>query len=140
MLHTLLWVTAAPVNETDMKLLPNSFKHLKTIIKLLGLVIIGAICKLDAGFDSKKNRRLVQQIKCKPNIKENPRNRQKPQRGPKRFFDADIYKLRFRVERSFAWEDKFRRLIIRWKRIHQRHMGFHFITFTFINLREFCSV
>jgi len=123
-----------------MKLLPKSLKHVKAMINLIGLIIVGSIFNLDSGFDSKENRKFVRQLKCKPNIKENPRNRQKPKRGRKRFFDSVIYKLRFHVERTFAWEDKFRRLVIRWEHIHQRHMGFHLIAFTLINLRDFCSV
>jgi hypothetical protein len=44
-----------------------------------------------------------------PNIKENPRNRKRPKRGRKRLFNAAIHALRMRVERTFAWEDKFKR-------------------------------
>lgn len=132
-------MAAAPVNESDITLLHPSFKHLKTVIMAIGLTIAGAIFNLDSGFDSKRNRRLVYRFGMKPNIKENPRNRKSVKRGPKRFFDAEIYKLRYKMERTFAWEDKFKRLLIRFEHIHQRHMGFHFMAFTFINLREFCG-
>lgn len=132
-------LAAAPVNESDMTLLPAAFSQLKMIINLLGLIIAGAIFNLDAGFDSKHNRKLVRRLKCQPNIKENPRGRKKPKRGRKRFFDAIIYKLRFRVERTFAWEDKFRRLTVRWEHIHSRHLAFHLIAFSLINLRDFCA-
>jgi transposase len=132
-------MTAAPVNEVDMTLLKASLKDFNTIVKLVGLIIVGAILNLDAGFDTKDNRKSIWNNKMIPNIKENPRNRQSIKRGRKRFFDEDIYKLRFTVERSFAWEDKFKRLLIRFERFHQRHMAFHLIAFTFINLREFCG-
>ena len=56
-----------------------------------------------------------------PNIKEHPRNRKRPKRGRKRLFNAAIYALRMRVERTFAWEDKFKRLLLRFERIQQRH-------------------
>lgn len=132
-------MAAAPVNEVDIGLLHPSFKYLKTVMLTIGLTLAGAIFNLDSGFDSKRNRRLIQRFGMKPNIKENPRNRKRAKRGHKRFFDEQTYKLRFHVERTFAWEDKFKRLLIRFERIHQRHMGFHFIAFTFINLREFCG-
>ena len=132
-------MAAASVNESDIVLLHPSFKHLKAVFLAVGITLAGAIFNLDSGFDSKRNRRLVQRFGMLPNIKENPRNRQRAKRGPKRFFDETIYKLRFHVERTFAWEDKFKRLLIRFERIHQRHMGFHFIAFTLINLREFCG-
>jgi transposase len=133
-------MAAAPVNESDMKLLPTSLKYLKATITAIGLIIAGAIFNLDSGFDSTKNRRVIQQLAMKPNIKENPRNRQKAKRGRKRFFDEIIYKLRFSVERTFAWQDKFRRVVIRWERIHKRHMGFVFIAFNLVNLRGVCGV
>jgi transposase len=131
-------MTAAPVNEVDMTLLTASLSHFRNVVKAIGLIIAGTILNLDAGFDTKENRKAVWNCKLKPNIKENPRNRKYAKRGRKRFFNEDIYKLRFIVERTFAWEDKFKRLLIRFERIHQRHMGFHFMAFTFINLREFC--
>jgi transposase len=75
----------------------------------------------------------------KPNIKENPRNRKKPKRRCKRFFDEVLYKLRFTIERTFAWEDKFKRLLLRFETKQIRHLGFKLIAFTLINLREFCG-
>ena len=48
----------------------------------------------------------------RPNINENKRNRKATKRGRKRFFCASIFKERFNtIERVFAWEDKFKRLI-----------------------------
>ncbi len=75
----------------------------------------------------------------KPNIKENPRNRQQPKRGRKRFFDEVGDKLRFTIERVFAWEDKFKRLLLRFETKQIRHLGFKLIAFTLINPREFCG-
>ncbi len=132
-------MAAAAINESDIVLLHPSFKHLKAVVLTIGIILAGVVLNLDSGFDSKRNRRLVQRFGMMANIKENPRNRQRAKRGCKRFFDEEIYKLRFHVERTFAWEDKFKRLLIRFERIHQRHMGFHFIAFTLINLREFCG-
>jgi hypothetical protein len=48
-----------------------------------------------------------------PNITENPRNRKRPKRGRKRFFNEAIHALRARVDRTFAWEDQFKRLLLR---------------------------
>jgi hypothetical protein len=131
-------MTVAPVNEVDMTLLGACLKDFKKVVKEVGLDLAGTILNLDAGFDTKDNRKKVWWSGMKPNIKENPRNRQSPKRGRKRFFDLEIYKLRFTVERSFAWEDKFKRLLIRFERIHQRYFCFKLIAFTFINLRDFC--
>ena len=44
-----------------------------------------------------------------------------------------------RVERTFAWEDKFKRLLLRFERIQQRHYGMKLLGYTMINLRRFCG-
>ena len=52
-----------------------------------------------------------------PNINENPRGRKTPKRGRKRLFVTAIFQERFRtIERVFAWEDKFKRLLLRFER------------------------
>ncbi len=73
-----------------------------------------------------------------PNIPENTRNRKRPKPGPKRIFDATIHELRLVVERTFAWEDKFKRLLLRFERIQSRHLGFKRVAYALINLRRFC--
>ena len=132
-------LTMAPVNEVDLVLLPEGLKDLKRVVRAAGLAVSGAVLNLDAGFDSKANRKCVFNAGLKPNIKENPRNRQKLKRGRKRFFDNALYKLRFIVERTFAWEDKFKRLLLRFEIKQSHHLGFKLIAFTLINLREFCG-
>ena len=72
-----------------------------------------------------------------PNIPENPRNRKRTRRGRKRFFNEAIHALRMRVERTFAWEDKFKRLLMRFEHIQQRHYGMKLMAYTLINLRVF---
>ena len=132
-------LTVAPVNEVDLGLLPDGLRDLKRVARVVGLDVTGAVLNLDAGFDSKANRKCIFNAGLTPNIKENPRNRQKPKRGRKRFFDEIRYKLRFTVERTFAWEDKFKRLLLRFETKQVRHLGFKLLAFTLINLREFCG-
>jgi hypothetical protein len=38
-----------------------------------------------------------------------------------------------------AWEDKFKRLLLRFERIQQRHYGMKLMAYTLINLRKFCG-
>jgi hypothetical protein len=130
----------APVNQTDMVLFPEGLKTLKRMAKMTGLVLKGAYLNLDGGFDSKHNRKMIFHAGMIPNIKENPRNRTTTKRGRKRLFNEAIHALRARVERTFAWEDKFKRLLLRFERIQQRHYGMKLMAYTLINLRAFCSV
>jgi hypothetical protein len=49
----------APVNETDMVLLPEGLNALKKVAKMVGLDLGGAYLNLDAGFDSTYNRKMI---------------------------------------------------------------------------------
>jgi len=72
-----------------MVLFPEGLKTLKQVAKEVGLDLRGAYLNLDGGFDSTRNR--------------------------KRLFNTVIHALRMRVERTFAWEDKFKRLLLRFE-------------------------
>ena len=123
-----------------MVLFPEGPHALKQVAKEVGLDLRGAYMNLDGGFDSTRNRKIIFNAGMIPNIKENPRNRKRPKRGRKRLFNATIHALRLRVERTFAWEDKFKRLLLRFERIQQRHYGMKVMAYTLINLRAFCSI
>ena len=41
----------------------------------------------------------------------------------RRFCNAAMHTFRMRVERTFAWEDQCKRLLLRFERIQQRHYG-----------------
>src|SRR5215831_20069455 len=133
-------VPVAPVHETDMVLFPEGLQALKRVAKEVGLDLRGAYVNLDGGFDSRANRKCIFNAGMIPNITENPRNRKTTKRGRKRFFNEAIHALRMRVERTFAWEDKFKRLLLRFERIQQRHYGMKVMAYTLINLRAVCGI
>jgi hypothetical protein len=137
--YVLAPVPVAPVNETDMVLLPQGLHALKQMAREVGLDLRGAYLNLDGGFDSTHNRKCIFNAGMIPNIPENTRNRKYTKRGRKRLFNAAIHALRMHVERTFAWEDKFKRLLLRFERIQQRHYGMKLMAYTLINLREFCG-
>ena len=136
--YVLAPLPVAPVNEADTVLLPEGLKALKRVAKLTGLGLKGSYLNLDGGFDSTSNRKAIFNAGMIPNIKENPRNRQRPKRGRKRWFNQAIHALRDRVERTFAWEDKFKRLLLRFEYHQRRHYGMKLMAYTLINLRRFC--
>lgn len=127
----------APVNEADTVLLPAGLKEFKRGAKLTGVVLAGAYLNLDGGFDSKANRKAIFNAGMMPNIKENLRNRTSPKRGRKRWFNAVVHTLRERVKRTFVWEDKFKRLLLRCEHIQQRHYGMKLMAYTLITVRRF---
>ena len=138
--YVLAPLPVAPVNATDMVLLPEGLRALKKVAKEVGLDLRGASFNLDGGFDSTRNRKCIFNAGLIPTIPENPRNRKRTKRGRKRFFNEAIHALRMRVERTFAWEDKFKRLLLRFERIQQRHYGMKLMAYTLLNLRGFCGL
>lgn len=134
-------MTYAAVNINDVVLLPDSFKELRRVARLIELDLTGIECNLDTGFDSKQNRKLVWNTGMKPNIPENPRNRDtsKPKRGRPRYYNIKSYRQRFSVERTYAWEDAYRSLVIRYDRKSSNYMGRKLLAYTLINLRYFCG-
>jgi transposase len=137
--YVLAPLPVAPVNTADTVLLPEGLKTLKRVAKRTGLGLRGSYLNLDGGFDSQSNRKAIFNAGMIPNIKENPRNRKRPKRGRKRLFNAAIHALRERVERTFAWEDKFKRLLLRFEHLQRRHYGMKLMAYTLINLRRFCA-
>jgi transposase len=117
----------------------NLKEHLQTAfksIKQLGLDFRGAYFNADSAFDTKAARKVCFNHGVIPNIAENKRNRKYPKRGRKRFFNPEVYKHRFSSERSFAWIDKFRAVLLRFDRKDVYFMGGHYVAFAMINLRH----
>ena len=98
-----------------------------------------SIVSLDGAYDCRLNRKAIFNRDMVPNISPNSRGRKRPKRGRKPRFDPAIFEERFRtIERLFAWEDKFRRLLLRFERLSQLHYAFKTIAYTMINLRHYC--
>jgi transposase len=98
--------------------------------------IAGAYFNADSAFDTRAARKTCFNHGVIPNIPENQRNRKQPKRGRKRLFNAAVYRRRFTAERTFAWVDKFKRLLIRFERYDACFLGAHYIAFAMINLRH----
>ena len=91
---------------------------------------------LDGVYDCRRNRKAIFNRGIVPNINPNPSGRKSAKRGRKPFFDAAIFKERFNtIERVFGWEDKFRRLLLRFERLSQLHYAFKTLAYAMINLR-----
>jgi hypothetical protein len=115
----------------------NLKAHLQTAfkeMKRLGLAIEGAYFNADMAFDTIEARKTCFNHGLIPHIPENPRHRKQTKRGRKQLFNPDIYQNRFGAERTFAWVDKFKRLLIRFERNDICFLGAHYIAFTMINL------
>ena len=58
---------------------------------------------------------------------------------PEALFNAAIHTIGMRGERTLAWEDTCKRLLLRFERMQQRHYGMKLLGYTMINLRAFCG-
>jgi transposase len=130
---------AAAGNRNESPLLRDALPKLSEMARAIGMDLRGSTVSLDGVYDCRANRRAIFNRNMRPNIPENRRGRKTPKRGRKRHFDAAIFEERFRtIERVFAWEDKFRRLLLRFERISQVHYAFKTLAYTLINLRHYC--
>lgn len=48
----------------------------------------------------------------------------------------DIYKERYKIERCFAWEDTYRKLVIRYEKLQCTFIGFRYLAYSMINFRN----
>jgi hypothetical protein len=110
------------------------------IAKQIGLDLSQTLVSWDGVYESRSNRKAIFNRGMVPNIPENPRGRKIPKRGRKPIFDPAVFQERFfTIERVFAWEDKFRRLLMRFERISKLHYALKTLAYTMINLRHFCQ-
>ena len=131
---------AASGNRNEAILLTPAILNLKKIVKLIGIDLKESIMSLDGIYNSRKNRKRIFNLGMMPNIPENKRNRKKPKRGRKQTFCQKIFKERFStIERIFAWEDKFKRLWLRFEFQSLNHYAMKTIAYSMINLRHSCG-
>ena len=131
---------SAPGNRNKSPLLREALPLVTRIADAVGLDLKGTIVSLDGVYDCRINRKSIFNRGMIPNINANPRGRKTAKRGRKPLFDAAIFKERFNtIERVFGWEDKFRRLLLRFERLSQLHYAFKVLAYTMINLRHFCQ-
>jgi hypothetical protein len=116
---------SAPGNRNESPLLREALPMVMRMAHAVGLDLQGAIVSLDGVYDCRLNRKAIFNRGMVPNINANPRSRKAAKRGREPIFNADIFNERFHtIERVFGWEDKFRRLLLRFERLSQLHYGF----------------
>jgi transposase len=131
---------SAPGNRNESPLLREALPEVMRIAREAGMDLQGSIVSLDGVYDCSLNRKAIFNRGMIPNINPNMRGRKQPKRGRKPLFEPAIFKERFRtIERVFAWEDKFRRLLLRFDRLSQLHYAFKTLAYTMINLRHYCQ-
>jgi transposase len=129
---------SAPGNQNESPLLREALPAVAGIAASISLDLRGTIVSLDGVYDCPRNRKAIFNRGMVPNINPNPRGRKFTKRGRKPIFDEAIFQERFNtIERVFGWEDKFRRLLLRFERLSHLHYAFKSLAYAMINLRHF---
>ncbi|MBI1923450.1 hypothetical protein HYR99_04280 [Candidatus Poribacteria bacterium] len=99
------------MNRNDSVILPETLTGLLAFTAEIDLQLVGSAFTLDSGFDSIENQNVTQAAGLKPVIYPNRRNAKTPIVIARKFrlCDRGLYKERYKVERSFGWQDTYRR-------------------------------
>jgi hypothetical protein len=122
--HAIAPFVSAPSHRNESPLLKAALLQVTRLAKQLGLDLSHSIVSLDGVYDSRSNRKAIFNRGIIPNIPVNLRGRSRPERGRKPIFDpAIVYECFYTIERVFAWDDKFRRLLMCFEQLSKLPTG-----------------
>jgi len=110
------------------------FTKMLADLKESKIEIDGLFLNADAGFDSDGFRTLCLSNGIIANIDFNKRNSKNTDNQA--LMDDVLYKERFSVERTNAWLDAFKALLVRFETKAQTWMGLHYLAFSLILIRN----
>ena len=120
-------------NHNDLFRIEFYFTKILDDLKQSEIEINGLFLNADAGFDSESFRSLCETHDIIANIDFNKRNSKNTDNQPLK--DDELYKERFSVERTNAWIDAFKALLVRFETKTQTWMGLHYLAFSLILIR-----
>ncbi len=121
-------------NHNDLFNIEFFFTKMLADLKASQIQINGLFLNADAGFDSEGFRALCWSNDINANIDFNKRNSKSTDN--QRLLDDELYKERFSVERTNAWLDAFKALLVRFETKSQTWMGLHYLAFSLILIRN----
>ena len=121
-------------NHNDLFNIEIFFTKILADLKESEIQINGLFLNADAGFDSEGFRKLCFLNDIIANIDFNKRNSKNTDKQPLK--DDILYKERFSVERTNAWIDAFKALLIRFETKSQTWMSLHYLAFSLILIRN----
>ena len=132
-----LVVSSVHINDTC--LFPEALESFMDFASLIGMDTAGTAVTLDSGFDSVANHDRLSFHELRPVIKPNRRGTKDEQKINARLdrFDEKTYKKRFCVERTFAWQDSYRKLALRYEMLEETHLGFKYLAYAMMNMKRY---
>ena len=127
---------SAPIegNHNDLFKIEVFFTKMLEDLKTSRIKVNDLFLNADAGFDSKGFRALCFTNGIIANIDFNKRNSKNIDNQYLK--DEQLYKERFSVERTNAWIDAFKTLLVRFETKSNTWMSFHYLAFALILLRK----
>jgi transposase len=110
------------------------FEQLISTLKQAGIALNGLFLNLDSGFDAENLRTKSASMDIIVNIAHNKRN---SGAYNNHYFDEELYKERYAIERTNAWLDSFRSLLNRFDTTITSWMGFNYLAFCVIGIKKF---
>jgi transposase len=118
-------------------ILPETRTALVDFTHQIGIDLQGSALTLDAGFEAQDNKKIIKVHHMKQVIYPNRRNTKTPIVIARmfRWFDRNLYRLRSKVERTFGWQDTFRKLVISYDWLPEIRKGCRLLAYSMINFR-----
>ncbi|WP_185140314.1 MULTISPECIES: IS5 family transposase [unclassified Chryseobacterium] len=121
-------------NHNDLFNIEEHFEELTDFLRRSGISLDGLFLNFDAGFDAENLRSKASQLGIIANIAHNKRN---SGTDNDHYFDEELYKKRYTIERTNAWLDSFRSILNRFDTTITSWIGFNYLAFIVIACKKF---
>ena len=111
------------------------FDELCELVQEAQIRLDGLFLNANNGFDASVLRDACFRRDREANIAHNPRSASS-EAATDHCFDAELYRQRTAIERTNAWLDSFKTLLVRYETNVQNWLAFHFLAFTVLLLRK----
>jgi len=121
-------------NHNDLFNIEKHFAEITDFLQQSGILLDGLFLNFDAGFDAENLRSKALELGIIANIAHNKRNSDAENNH---YFDHQLYKERYAIERTNAWLDSFRSILNRFDTTVTSWIGFNYLAFIVIAVRKF---
>lgn len=121
-------------HHNDLFEIQTLFEEMCALLQEAGIDLRGVFLNADAGFDSEGLRQACAEKEIEVNIAENKRGKKAPGEAYV-YFDEALYKQRYVIERTNAWLDGFKTLLVRYEGKVATWMAAHFMAFIAVFLK-----
>jgi transposase len=121
-------------NHHDLYEVESLFEEMCVLLEEAGIDLRGVFMNADGGFDAEELRKACAEKEIEVNLAPNKRNEKQPKEEYV-YFDEELYKQRTVIERTNAWLDGFKTLLVRYEVKLSTWIADHFMAFIIIFLK-----